>query len=72
MENADIIKQLLIRRYSKLSNVKEEKIRAKLDNNSIDVIIEKHNNTTNRLQQKNYINETDYFIFDGFRCRCCF
>ena len=47
MENADIIKQLLIRRYSKLSNVKEEKIRAKLDNNSIDVIIEKHNNTTN-------------------------
>ena len=47
MENADIIKQLLIRRYSKLSNVKEEKTKEKLDNNPIEVIIEKHNNITN-------------------------
>lgn len=47
MENADNIKQLLIRRYSKLSNAKEEKTKEKLDNNPIDVIIEKHNNITN-------------------------
>ncbi|MBW8326609.1 MAG: hypothetical protein K0M50_17725 [Prolixibacteraceae bacterium] len=47
MENADNIKQLLIRRYSKLSNVKEEKTEEKLDNNPIEVIIEKHNNITN-------------------------
>ena len=47
MENADQIKNLLIRRYSKLNNAKEEKTRAKLANNSIDVIIERHNNITN-------------------------
>ncbi len=47
MENADQIKQLLIRRYSKLCNTKEEKTRAKLANNSIDVIIERHKNIAN-------------------------
>ncbi len=47
MENTDQIKQMLIRRYSKLNNAKEEKIRAKLNNNSIDIIIERHNYITN-------------------------
>lgn len=45
MTNTDNVRQILIQRYSKLSNVSIEKIMTKLENKSIEEIIQKHEKT---------------------------
>jgi hypothetical protein len=45
MSNTDNAKLILIRRYSRLSNVSVEKTLAKFENTPIDEVIEKHQKT---------------------------
>ncbi len=42
MSNTEKAREILIRRYSKLSNVSFEKAKSKFDNTPIDELIEKH------------------------------
>lgn len=45
MDKTEAIREILIRRYSKLSNVSVEKIKSKFEKMTIDVVIEKHFNS---------------------------
>jgi ABC-type proline/glycine betaine transport system permease subunit len=45
MNNTEAVREILIRRYSKLSNLSVEKIKSKFEHKTIDEVIEKHNKT---------------------------
>ena len=45
MDKTEAIREILIRRYSKLSFVSVEKIKSKFENMTIDAVIEKHYNS---------------------------